>query len=246
MDHLGMTRLGVAASRGDEEEVKRLLTTDDVLERDVYGNTAAHYAIANYMITTTTTLANTCVLVLENPEILRIPNKKKQTVAHIIDGEALQRADAYECTCERCPNREITEFLDKRPVTCYLLECRAYELPGISPLNKSILKMHGGITDEVSKCMPEEIGKADMFGNNACHYAAYRDCKGMMKMLMQRSTDKNVMQAVNKMGQRPIDIIKSGELLIADGVTDARRTYKNERGCDDCSLKDSLMCKECE
>ena len=81
--------------------------------------------------------------------------------------------------------------------------------------------MHGGITDKLTTHMPDEIGKTDMFGNNACHYAAYRDCKGMMDMLLRRSTDKTAMQAVNKMGQRPVDIINSGELLIADGVTDA-------------------------
>eukprot|EP00966_Prymnesium_polylepis_P086448 2001202-Prymnesium_polylepis.1 len=51
MDRLGMTRLGVAALRSDADEVKRLLTTDNVFERDVYGNTAAHYAIARFMTT---------------------------------------------------------------------------------------------------------------------------------------------------------------------------------------------------
>eukprot|EP00966_Prymnesium_polylepis_P153288 3540925-Prymnesium_polylepis.3 len=85
-----------------------------------------------------------------------------------------------------------------------------------------------------------------MFGNNACHYAAYRDCKGTMDMLLQRSTDMTVMQAVNKMGQRPVDIVKTGELQIADGVTDARRVYKVEPGCDHCSLSNRTQCQPCE
>ena len=48
------------------------------------------------------------------------------------------------------------------------------------------------------------------------------------------------------MGQRPVDIVKTGELHIADGVTDARRIYKIEPGCDDCSLKDPTRCQPCE
>jgi hypothetical protein len=45
-----MTRPGVAALRSDADEVKWLLTTDNVFERDVYGgSTAAHYPIARYM-----------------------------------------------------------------------------------------------------------------------------------------------------------------------------------------------------
>lgn len=240
MDDLGMTRLGVAALAGDTKKVKELLATEDAFERDVYGNTVAHYAaIAKDQGIDVNELFSGHI------EVMDIPNKNKQLPKDILGGAKLIRTDPYECACEKCPSREISDFLDQRPVTCYLYECKAYELPGISPLNKSILKMASGITDWVTQNNPDAIASKDIFGNNACHYAAYRDCKGMMDMLLRRCPDQSVMQAVNNMGQRPIDIVKTGELKIADGVTDACRVYKVEPGCDDCSLK-SPKCQPCE
>eukprot|EP00966_Prymnesium_polylepis_P005942 135930-Prymnesium_polylepis.1 len=101
MDNLGMTRLGVAAWCGDTDEVKHLLTTtDNVFERDVYGNTAAHYAIARYTTTEDKSMDVT-LLLSKHADLLRIPNKNKQVPAHILDGEALKCTDVYESTCER-------------------------------------------------------------------------------------------------------------------------------------------------
>ena len=133
MDNLGMTRLGAAALSGDAERVKELLAKDDVFERDAFGNTVAHYAaVAGDQAINVTELLSGHI------EVMDIPNKNKQLPKHILGGATLIRTDPYECACEKCPSREISDFLDQRPVTCYLYECKAYELPGISPLNKSI------------------------------------------------------------------------------------------------------------
>eukprot|EP00966_Prymnesium_polylepis_P146977 3394667-Prymnesium_polylepis.1 len=112
MDHLGMPRLGVAASRGDADEVKRLLTTDKLFERDVYGNTAAHYAIARY-VTSEDKSTDTCVLVFEDVEILRIPNKNKQVVA-ILRTSSTARLCSAPMQLHRCVRMHVRALSEPR------------------------------------------------------------------------------------------------------------------------------------
>ena len=77
----GMTRLGVAVMSADCADVKRLLVTDEILERDVYGNTAAHYAIERYVNGGNN--EDVCELLINtNKDIEHIPNKKKQASPH--------------------------------------------------------------------------------------------------------------------------------------------------------------------
>ena len=236
----GMTSLGVAVMSADSADVKRVLATADILERDVYGNTAAHYAIERYVNEGDN--KDVCeLLITTNKDIAHIPNKNKQLPMHIHD-EPLKCTDPYECACETCFNREVTTYLDTLPVTCCLWECKAYELPGISPLNKSILKMHGGLVDKITRADPKEIATKDIFGNTACHYAAYRDSKGMLDMLLDRCPDKAIMMETNNQGQKPVDIVKTGKLQVTDKLAQFTVAYDVEPGCDCCSLKLGTAC----
>eukprot|EP00966_Prymnesium_polylepis_P313075 7234016-Prymnesium_polylepis.1 len=97
MDNLGMTRLGVAALSGDAERREELLSTDDVFERDAFGNTVAHYAVAGDQAFNVTELLSGHI------EVMDIPNKNKQLPKHILGGATLIRTDPYECACEKCP-----------------------------------------------------------------------------------------------------------------------------------------------
>ena len=240
----GMTPLGAAVMVMSADsfalELEELATAD-ILERDVYGNTAAHYAIERYVNGGNN--EDVCELLINtNKDIEHIPNKNKQLPFDLLE-KPLKCTDPYECNCETCFNREVTEYLDTRSVTCCLWECKAYELPGTSPLNKSILKMHGGLVDEITQAHPDEIATKDIFGNTAGHYAAYRDSKGMLDLLLDRCPDKTIMMVTNNMGQKPADIVKTGKLQVTDKLAQFTVVYDVEPGCDCCSLRLGTACE---
>ena len=216
INHLpfGLTCIGAAILREQYQTVAKTLDTSNVNDQDIYGNTAAHYALVQHNIK----IIN---IVMSCPNCdMTVQNNHGETPNDVTITRCLHFDCFHVCVCRDCPKKKFHDLLDSIPTTCKLYDT----LPALDLLSKAILKNHEKAIMYLIYQTNIDVANIDLYGNTAFHYAAYCGNRELIKIMLQH-TDLPTMSQANYAGCTPCNILKTKMMDVTDKNHLTRKTF---------------------